>query len=170
MKIIEALKKTQYLTKKVIDLKGKIYVGAADTELDIPLYTNQKEKVSEWLQATQDILLEIETIKHRIQKTNVLTEVSIELGGKIVTKSISRWIMRRRDLATMQKDAWMALTDRGLKPQASRQTNSDKIKHYLVRRYYDQEMKDKMVGLLDAEPTIIDGKLEIINVITDLLE
>jgi len=170
MKIIEGLKKVKDLTKKVEDLHIKIEKAAADTELDTPLYSDQRTKVSAWLQAVHDILLEIELLKYRIQKTNILTDVVIELGNKNITKSISQWIMRRQLYASQEKKAWQQLTDRGLQTQAARSSNTSDVKYYKVRRYFDPEERDKMVSLYDSEPSIIDGKLEIINAITDLLE
>ena len=170
MKIIEALNKVKDLDTKVKDLTYKIGCCCADTELDTPLYPDQKGKISEWLQGVHDITLEIETLKHRIQKTNVMTEVPIELNGKIITKSITRWIIRRRDLAGKDLSAWMQLSDRGLRAQSSQSSNSNETKIYKVRRYFDPAEKDKMTGLYSSEPSIIDGKLEIINAITELLE
>jgi len=170
MKIIEGLKKVKELEKKINDLIAKVELASADTELDTPLYPDQKAKVAEWMQAIHDLLLEIERLKYRIQKTNVLTEVTIELGNKQITKSISQWILRRQSFAEKEKYAWSRLTDRGLQTQATRSSNTSEPKYYKVRIYFDPQERDKMMSVYSSERSIIDGKLEIVNATTDLLE
>jgi hypothetical protein len=49
------------------------------------------ESSSYWIQAHGDIMKEILKLQIAIQKTNLLTPVTIEIGGKQVTKSIAFW-------------------------------------------------------------------------------
>src|ERR1700688_3580412 len=99
MKLIQAMKKIKDLATKAEDLRKKVTNHSADLTIETPQYPDQRRQVAEWVQAHGDILKEILHLRFCIQKTNIATPVSIELGGKHVTKSIAEWIHRRRDLA-----------------------------------------------------------------------
>ena len=169
MKLIEALKGIKDLQKKADDLREKIGRCAADLDVETPLYENQKGQVKGWLQAHSDIVKEILRLRIAIQRTNLATDVTIELSGKSVTKTIAEWVHRRRDLAALELSAWKQLTDRGLKEGHIEQTDQQKIKVSIVR-CYDPEEKDNKIALYDSEPLLIDAKLEIANAVTDLIE
>lgn len=171
MKIIEALKKLKDLKKKADDIEGKIGRYSADLDCETPTYPDQHRQISEWLQSHGDIVKEIGSLRYRIQKTNVNTQVSIELGGKHVTKSITEWISRRRDLAVLQGSAWRALTDKNYKPQYQNQLTPNSPPTIVKPRlYFSPVERDRNVELYRSEPSIIDGTLEIINATTDLLD
>lgn len=171
MKIIEALKKLKELKRKADELKLKVREHCAGLDCDTPTYTNPHGQVKEWLQSHHDIVKEIGHLRTSIQRTNLDTKVQIELGGKFVTKSISEWIDRRRELAKMEEEVWKQLYDKGLKeayehkltPQAPLTT----IKRLL---YFDPKERDTKIELYRSEPGIIDGTLEIINAVTELKE
>lgn len=115
MKIIEALKQLKDLDVKAKELRTKIQEHSAYTSLETPRYPDQKAQVTSWLQAHRDVLFEIETLGYRLQKTNILTQVTIAVGGKDVTKSILQWISRRTKLAELERQSWAILTDRNIK-------------------------------------------------------
>jgi hypothetical protein len=169
MKAIEALKQLKYLVKKADDLQTKIGANSADMEFDQPLAPDMKAKVSEWLQAHTDICREIGRLRYRLQKTNVMTSLTINLNGVDVTKSMFEWIQRRKDLAKMELRAWEKLTDRNLRDGQYQQTNGQ-TSIMKMRRYYDPQEKERKINLLTGEPVQIDAALEIANCSTDLLE
>lgn len=169
MKLIEALKQTKDLEKKAEDLREKIRDNSAYLSYETPPYENPTKTVAAWLQAHSDILKEILRLRIAIQRTNLAVEVPIELDGKTVTKTIAEWIHRRRDLAKEEKMAWARLTDRGLQ-EGQLQQSTGEVKDVTIVRNYSAEERDKKVAALDSEPTIIDGKLEIVNAVTDLME
>lgn len=169
MKIIEALKKTKDLERKADDLISKIEKHSAITNLETPVYTNQKKQIAEWLQSHNDVLKEILKLRIAIQKTNLETEVTIEIGNKQVTKTIAEWIHRRRDLAEKNKRAWLSLTDRNIQEGIVKSPSGDPIE-IKITRYYDPVEKDNKIEEYASEPNIIDSKLEIVNAITDLIE
>jgi len=168
MKIIEALKKVQDLRRKTDDLAIKIATHCAHMNYETPVYTDQKKKVEEWLQSYSDILKEILNLRVSIQKTNLEVEVTIEIGGKSVTKSIAAWIHRRRDLAKLECDIWKRLGDRGLKEGVVTESTGTK-KDLKIIRYFDPEKRDLKIDLFSSEPSLIDARLEIINAVTDLI-
>ena len=169
MKIIEAMKQCKLLVMKAEDLKKKVAVHCADVDFETPLYIDQKEQVSQWVQAYSDVLKEILRLRVAIQRTNIQTNVTIALGDKQVTKSIAEWIHRRRDLAALEMMVWQALGDRGLK-EGNIQTTQGETKSVKIRRYFDPKERDNKLDVLRAEPLTIDSTLEVINAVTDVIE
>lgn len=170
MKLIQAMKKCKDLAIKASDLRVKIGHYCSDLSLETPTYPDQRAKVSEWLQAHSDILKEILSLRVAIQRTNLATNVSIEIGGKHVAKSIAEWIHRRRDLASLEQTAWAELGDRKLKEQNVQTSPSGPVTEIRIRRYFDAADRDKNVDLYRSEPSIIDSTLEVVNATADLIE
>ena len=169
MKIIEALKQIKDLARKAEDIRKKVANHSAYMNFETPMYPDQKGQVSEWIQAHTDILKEILRLRVAIQKTNILTSVTIEIDGKQVTKSIAEWIHRRRDLANLDRDMWKQLTDRNLREGNLAQSTGQIIEARIVR-CYDPKEKDNKIAMYESEPSTVDAKLEIINAVTDLME
>lgn len=169
MKLIEAMKKVKDLQRKAEDIRKKISVHCADLSFETPLYPDQRVQVRDWLQAHRDLLKEILHLRLSIQRTNLQTNVVIELGGVGVTKTIAEWIHRRRDLAKLDESAWNALTDRNLKEGVLQTSQGEKIEAK-IRRHFDPAERDKMIDLFRSEPTTVDATLEVTNAITDLIE
>lgn len=170
MKLIEAMKKIKDLQIKAEDLRKKCATFCADLSHETATYgAEQKTKIKEWLQGHSDLMKEILKLRIAIQKTNLVTNVTIELGGKQVTKSIAEWIHRRKDLAGLEKSIWDSLTDRGLREGVGTTSTGEKM-DVKIRRYYDPSEKDNNVELFRSEPSTIDRTLEVINAVTDLIE
>jgi len=178
MKIIEALKSLKDLQRKASDIRDKIGTYCADMDIETPIYGTveaQTKQLAEWLQSHHDIVKEIETLRVRIQRTNLQTMVSISFDGKNhIQKPIAAWIHRRKDLSKMEMTAWFGLTNRRLEPRALRKDprdpNSECERIIQVRKYYDQKERDTMVELYTSESSKIDGALEMVNAVTDLCE
>lgn len=169
MKIIEALKQIKDLKRKVEDLREKVLKNCALANFETPLYPDQKKQVAEWIQAHSDVLKEVLRLRIAVQKTNLATNVTIEIGGKQVTKSIAEWVHRRRDLATEELKMYQCLTDRGIKEGIGKGPAGDALEIKIVR-FYDPTDRDNKLELFSNEPSLIDGKLEIINAVTDIVE
>jgi len=171
MKIIEGLKKIKDLKRKAEDLRQKIGQYCADLDCENPTYDNQRKQVSEWLQAHSDVLKEILSLRYRIQKTNISTQVTIDLGGNHVEKSIAEWIHRRKDLAHEEESAWNKLNDRGLRDEYKQKPTPNSPETVIKRRlYFDPQERDIKKELYRSEPSTIDGILETVNAVTDLVE
>jgi len=169
MKLIEAMKKIKELRIKAEDIKSKVGTYCADQSHETPVYPDQKAKIKEWTQSYSDILKEILSLRVAIQRTNLATEVTIELGGKQVTKTIAEWIHRRRDLADLEKAVWNVIGDRGLR-EGTVQTSTGEKTEVKIRRYYDPEERDNKTELFRSEPSVVDSTLEVVNAVTDLVE
>lgn len=175
MKIIEGMKRVKQLKEKAADLVTKIATHSADYDFETPIYTDQREQVRQWLQAHSDIIKEILRLTVAIQRTNLATNVTIELGTKPVTKTIAEWIHRRgmgkglHGLARLELEAWSKLTDKNLKEGTVKQSSGE-LREVKIRRYYDPAQRDQMMELYRTEPHLIDATLEVVNATTDLIE
>jgi hypothetical protein len=170
MKIIEALKSVKDLHRKADDIVEKIKKHCADLDCETQIYPDQKRQVAEWLQAHSDVLKEILRLKTALLRTNLATNVTIELGNKQVTKSIAEWIERRRSLSELELNAWSALTDRGLKETYENKLTPNSPATSIKRRlYFDPVERDEKREMYRSEPSKIDATLEIVNATTDLI-
>lgn len=168
MKLIEALKQTKDLVRKADDIKRLVKDHCATSTLETAKYTDQAKQVSEWMQAYGDILKEILRLRIAIQKTNLETDVAIEIDGKNITKSIAAWIHRRRDLANSELQIWQILSDRGIHEGIAKGPTGDPV-DIKINRFYNPAEKVRKMEVYASEPSIIDGRLEVVNAITDLL-
>lgn len=169
MKIIEALKQQKFLLKKADDIRSKMTIQCADMSFDTPQFPDMKAKVAEWTQAHTDVLRECARLKFRIQKTNVMTNLTINLNGNEVTKTLYEWIQRRKEFAHLELKGWECLSDRGLSDRKFTQTDGQ-LSEVKMRRYYDPVEKASKVDQLKFEPVAIDAALEIANCTIDLME
>lgn len=170
MKIIEAMKRVKMNEEKIADLQQKVASVSANLTLETPLYGDQTAaRISEWIQACEDIGRENINLLVSIQRTNLATPVTIEVGGKKVTKSIAEWVWRRRKYAELDLNTWQKLTDRGLK-EGHGQSSTGVPLEIKIQRHYDPVKRDEKTAEYRAEPHQIDAALEIVNATTDLLE
>lgn len=171
MKIIEAMKKCKDLMRKAEDYRSKISLNAAHLSFETPTYGDrQREQVAEWVQGHEDLMQEILRLRVAIQRTNLATEVSIDIGGKTATKTITAWIHRRRDLAKLDQQAWVAMSDRNLQEGKAKNSQGGPDFDVTIVRYYNPLQRDSKVELYRSEPMTIDGTLEVVNATTDLIE
>lgn len=168
MKIIEAMKQIKANRKKVQDLQVKIRNNCAMLSTETSSYKDPEKQIREWIQAALDLTRDTEQLLVRIQRTNLETPVTIEIGGKAITKSISEWVYRRREFATMDSMTYKLLTDRGLKEGTIKNSVGDTIDQKIVR-FFNAEERDQKVAMFDEEPMLIDSRLEVVNAVTDLL-
>lgn len=169
MKLIEAMKKLKDLGVKAADLQTKVGNTCANLDIETPVYADPKGQVAEWIQAHSDILKEMLKLRVSIQRTNINTPVTIELGGVQVTKSIAEWIHRRRDLANLDMQMWSKLGDRGLREGMINQSTGAEARQVKIVRHFDPKERDIKIDLYRSEPSKIDATLEVVNAVTDLL-
>jgi len=175
MKIVEAMKQKKELLRKADDLKLKVKDNCVIFEHETALYGDQAKQIKSWMDAHHDVLQTVLDLGLRIQRTNMQTMVTITLGGKDITQSISAWILRRgqgknmKGLSAEDFAMWSMLTDRGLKETKEVQSTGQ-ILEKKIKRFFDPAERDKMKELYMSEPQLIDAKLEVVNATTDLLE
>lgn len=172
MKIIEALKRNKDLKRKIEDLKVKIRDNCAYASVNTPVYGSKEKqtaKIKDWLQSVNDTVKEILRLRIALQKTNLETQVLIEIDGDVISKSIAEWIIRRRELAVYNEICWKVLSNRGIREGFAQVSPGENTKIEVVY-CYDQEERDKNVELYRSEPFAIDAALEVANAVTDLIE
>lgn len=168
MKLIEALKKVKSDREKIGDLVIKIRKHSARMESHRPEYSKPDAQVDEWIQGIFDTQKNISALLTRIQKTNLQTNVTIEIGGNQVVKTISEWIVRRREGVDFEILAYKSLTNMGLKPcQINDEEGNAKIDQVVL--HFDAKKRDEKLSILVEEKHLIDSALEIINATTDLV-
>lgn len=170
MKLIQAMKQIKDLQRKADDLRGRVRQNAAHLSIETPLYGDkQRETVREWLQGLTDISQEIARLRVAIQRTNLNTMVTMEIGGKKVEKCIAEWVVRRRELAAKDAETWQMLGDRGLKEGVVQNSQGVQVEVKIVRNF-DPAERDRMMEMYRSEPYVIDSTLEVVNAVTDLVE
>lgn len=170
MKIIEAMKKVKNNIEKIEDIQKKIASNCANTSMEVSAYgENTKNKIDEWCQSCDDLSQENIRLLCAIQRTNLSTSVTIELGGKNVTKTISEWVWRRREYSKRDYMTWSNLTDRNLK-EGTFNNSVGQLQEVKIVRHYDINKRDKMIEIYRSEARTIDSALEIVNAVTDLID
>ena len=121
------------------------------------------------LQAVYDLGQDNIALHTAIQRTNLVTYVPIEIGGKTITRTIAEWVLRRRTYAHLDLSVWSMLTDRSIKEgpiAVPGQTEKVEVK---IVRHFDPKERDARLALYQSEPYLIDSKLEVVNAVTDLI-
>ena len=171
MKIIEALKAVKANREKITELQMLIPRNAAHMESQngATPYNDPKKKIKAWVQSIHDTLLENSRLLTRIQKTNLDTLVSIEMpSGVTVEKTVSEWIVRRREGVDAEILTYQSMRHSLNQKAVQAQDGTIKVDQVVVN--YSTEDRDTKLMELSREKSLIDGKLEIINATTDLLE
>jgi hypothetical protein len=168
MKIIEAMKKVKENKEKIADLKEKIKLNCAHLNYETPMYPDAQTKIASWAQSCEDLSQENIKLLTSIAKTNLCTNVDIEICGKVVTKMIAELVWRRREYAAHDLGIYSCMTDRGLKEGFNQSTTGVPMEIKIIRKY-DVELRDAKINMYKSEPRLIDAKLEVINAITDLV-
>ena len=169
MKLIEAMKEIKALKVKAEDLRKKSAQFCSKISFETNTYPDQAAQVKEWLQGHHDTVKRIAKLQTAIQRTNLATNVSINLGGKEVGHCIAEWILRRRELAELELQAYAGLGDKGIKEGQATQSDGTKVDVKIVR-FYDPSERDERISSFREEPSIIDRTLETVNAVTDLIE
>jgi len=172
VKIIEAMKRVKGNKEKIIDLQAKIGQHCANLNFETQLYGTDgqtEDKIKEWAQACGDLTQDNVKLLTAISRTNLATAVTINLGGKGVTKNIAEWIWRRREYAAIDLATWSKIGDKGLREGTTKSSTGEDMKITIVR-HYDPVVRDTMIAMYKSEANEIDSTLEVINAITDLLE
>lgn len=168
MKIIEALKELKNLDGKVKDLTQKVKDNSARASFETPKYADEKKQIRDWLQSARDTLFRIEELTVALAKTNAVTQMTVKIGDKEVTKSPAAWLIRYRKLAALEQASWASLTDKGVKEGKFNGPTGEIT--VTIERAYDPKERDEKVEELRSEPFAISAALEIFNAATDLVE
>ena len=144
MKIIEGLKAQKNLLRKIEDLQKKIATHASYSSLERPVYRDdsnpdsqeaQAKQIAAWIQATLDLTKLLAEIRLRIQLTNLLVPVTIEVSGTKITKTIAEMIHWRREFADIMHKSHAVLTDKNIKEGFVNTSQQEKQEVKIIRCY-----------------------------------
>lgn len=167
MKIIEALKKIKLNEKKIEQVTLLMNKFSAKMENEnFPYDKEPIQQMQDWKQSIMSLLRDNEDLLLRIFKTNLNTQVSIELPSGTVTKSISAWMIERDRSTKLVSRMSQTYTDNGLKPKTVEEDGVLKV--IQVELAYNPESVDKLRADLLEVPSLIDSALEIVNATTEL--
>ncbi len=170
MKIVEGLKKVKMNRKRIDQLHLKVHELFAHMETDEKPhgYDNPKATLEGWVQTIHDLQKDNATILAAVQRTNLETEVTVEVvEGKPVTKTIHDWLYRRREGVDFDYRTFYNMRT-NLKPITERNDAGD-LKVINVVYNFPVEKRDELLATYSEEKVKIDSALEIANATTDLV-
>ena len=175
MKLVQGLKRKKEIIEQIGDLQSKICKYSVDEDDKAPIYGTveaQKAQIKGWQQSIRDLNKELENLTMSIQKTNLITSVTIRVGEVDVTKPIAAWIERRRTGASFDYNAWSNLQEKVPGRSADIRVTKGpdgKDRAVATRLYWDATERDKMMKVFKSEISLIDGALEVVNAETELI-
>lgn len=164
MKIIEAMKRVKQNEEKINALQARINAASVSAN---GLETSKR--IEKWMQSCNELRQENVKLLCAIHKTNAATKVPIEIGGRIITKSIVEWLWRRRRYTGTDSATWSRMTDRAWKESNGRSSPEERSP-IRIDRYYDPMQSTGIMAVYRSEPHLIDAALEGINATTELIE
>lgn len=171
MKLIEALKNLKTIEKRIHKNAEQIGQYAAYVSVEQPAFETeerQRQEVASLIQANADLEKEYLRLKVAIEVTNLRTTVTI--NGK--TNSISELIAIRRGVGKFRERTYQALNASSAlqRMQQSYNKGIDAQNPPRVVALYREEDKIKALREWEEFTSAIDGKLEVVNAETDLIE
>jgi hypothetical protein len=103
-------------------------------------------------------------------KTNLITNVTIDLNGNQITKPIAAWIYRERELCDLDRESWLQLTDKGLKAVVDKNQKDPEKQISRVVFNFDAKERDNKINQYREEKVTINSTLEIVNATTELID
>ena len=170
MMLIEGMKRLKVIEKRMQSNMHDItrYSSGIDTEKEaFGSEAGQKKEVSGLIQSNTDLMEEYMKLKLRVDHTNLQTVVNLEGTDRCLTE----WLILKRKMARMMEYTFEALNEQtgSMKlRETMRITNTEK--QPVLRRYYDEEEKNKKLRVWQDTYNAIDSRLEVINATTPLLD
>ncbi len=168
MKIIEALKELRLIEKKMTRNCEYIERYSSMVSTQVPAFSTveeQRMKVHSFLQENLDHAYRKIYLKARINYTNLMTHVTI-MGHRW---SLQNLLDLQRGTLCSIRDTYASLTDH-TGQMSLRNAPTVEGRAPQVVRLYDENTKLTELDKWDTVKEEIEGRLEVINAFTDLLE
>ena len=166
MKLIEAMKELKLIVAKISRNREETIKYSSGLSNEKPVFETEKaqsEYVARLIQSTEDLVKRYLDLKSAIEYTNLKTKVTIH--GE--TRSISEWLVYKRNLAGIRHHAYQAANDSVALGRKSKDAAA--LKDVQIVRYYDEAvMNAKLRNLIEILGSL-DGTLEVINATTELM-
>lgn len=170
MKIIEGMKELKLIEKKISDNAVQIQSLCCRLSNEMPKCNSddeQRKKVKELIQSSEDLVKRYLKIKRDIEYTNIVT--NIQYGGKDM--SISELLVMKRKLISIHSFTFTSLNTTAMETEA-RKTNAGTraAGDITVVRFFDESEKNEKLSLLQDMKYNLDSRLEVVNAMTDIKE
>jgi hypothetical protein len=169
MTIIECMKRLRVIEKRIDSNAQDITRYASMINTQIPLFESQekqREEVARRVQANVDLVHEYLRLKRRLERTNLAVRVKIQNKEY----SISELIVLRRKLIDSLLLTYSSLNDfTGKSAQRSAPNIQGQAQAHVVRLYKEEDKQAKLRKWMDFKAEI-DGRLEVVNATTQLLD
>lgn len=168
MKLIEAMKRLKVIEKRIADNNKQVSSYCTILSTERPAFETeeaQKKEVKSLLQSSEDLIKEYLTLKRKIEKTNLVTEVT--MNGTVYT--IADLLVIKRKLAAIGQSVYTSLSDSGANSRRGYAGGGATDKVQVVRLYDEKERNTKLLEWQNLYNEI-DSRLEVINATTDVVE
>ncbi len=169
MKIIEGMKELKLLRKKMNKNRELIQKYASQVSTEKTYFESkqaQTKEVKSLLQSNADMCATYMALKVKIEKTNLATEINF----KNKTHTISELLMYKRVLGTEIIQTYKSLNsqagDHSLRSRFAGVSGKDAQ----IERFYSESEKNEQLEYWSDFIDSIDGRLEVVNATTDLID
>ena len=173
MKIIEAMKELKLIEKKIVKNTEAIALYSSGFDVEKPAFeteAKQRDEVQSLVQSNEDLLKRYAMLKAAIDKTNLVTTVS--LMGTDYT--IHNLLVLKRKAGELLKKTYMSLNtssaDMRKNALISGYNRGDNAKVPVVIRYFDEKKRNEKLNNIDNFLSAIDARLEVVNAVTNLVD
>jgi hypothetical protein len=168
MKLIEAMKELKLVEKRMEKNIEQITQYSSGLSNEKEIFGSEQKQVDEvksLLQANLDLFNRYLYLKRSIERTNLETKVEFSVG----TYSISELLAIKRRLQHGVINTFKALNTQSAEARMRTIKIPDNVEVKVVR-YYREEEKNLLLKSWMEFFENIDGRLEVVNATTDLIE
>jgi hypothetical protein len=168
MKLIEAMKELKLVEKRMEKNIEQITQYSSGLSNEKEIFGSEQKQIDEvksLLQANVDLFNRYLYLKRSIERTNLETKVEFSVG----TYSISELLVIKRRLQHGVINTFKALNTQSAEARMRTIKIPDNVEVKVVR-YYREEEKNLLLKSWMEFFENIDGRLEVVNATTDLIE
>lgn len=168
MKLIEAMKELKLVEKRMEKNREQITQYSSGLSNEKEIFGSEQKQIDEvksLLQANVDLFNRYLYLKRSIERTNLETKVEFSVG----TYSISELLAIKRRLQHSVINTFKALNTQSAEVRMRTIKIPDNVEVKVVRYYKEEEKNLLLKSWLEFFENI-DGRLEVVNATTDLID
>lgn len=172
MKIIEGLKELKLIESKMKKNNEKIEKYSSILDNERPQFESESHQIQEvknLVQSNKDLQERYLELKAAIERTNLSTKVKID--GQAKEHTIYELIIIKRKLGDLIKQTYTSMNTKqaASRLSSSRSSLGGSIAPKVVP-LYDERTKNEALDAHENFMSVIDGRLEVVNAVTDIIE
>lgn len=168
MKLIEAMKELKLVEKRMEKNREQITQYSSGLSNEKEIFGSEQKQIDEvksLLQANVDLFNRYLYLKRSIERTNLETKVEFSVG----TYSISELLAIKRRLQHSVINTFKALNTQSAEARMRTIKIPDNVEVKVVRYYREEEKNILLKSWMEFFENI-DGRLEVVNATTDLID